>query len=189
MNAIHRWLCQSADWKRKLENTLLPWVLEGVNLGDDLLEVGPGPGLTTDLLRQRVARLTAIEIDPRLAHALQQRLADSNVRVIEGDASNMRLASKAFSSAIAMTMLHHVPSPMLQDKLFAEVHRVLRPGGVFAGTDNTGGPRFWLIHVGDTMVTVNPATLGHRLEAVGFGDISIDQLGQRFRFRAIRQPD
>ena len=189
MNAIHRRLCQSADWKRKLENTLLPWVLEGVNLGDDMLEIGPGPGLTTDLLRQRVARLTAIEIDMRLAHALQRRMADTNLRVIEGDASNMRLKSKVFSSAIAMTMLHHVPSPALQDKLFAEVYRVLQPGGVFAGTDNTGGPRFWLIHLGDTMVTVDPATLGPRLAAVGFGDIRIDILGQRYRFRAIRQPD
>ena len=122
MKAIHRRLCQSADWKRKLESTLLPWVLEGVDLGDDLLEVGPGPGLTTDLLRQRVARLTTVEIDPRLAHTLQRRLADTHVRVIEGDASNMRLENKAFSSAIALTMLHHVPSPTLQDKLFAEVY-------------------------------------------------------------------
>jgi ubiquinone/menaquinone biosynthesis C-methylase UbiE len=141
------------------------------------------------LLRQRVARLTAIEIDPRLAHALQRRLADTNVRVIEGDASKMRLESKAFSSAVAMTMLHHVPSPTLQDKLFAEVYRILQPGGVFAGTDNTGGPRFCLIHLGDIHVTVDPATLSQRLAAAGFGHIRIDRLGQRFRFRAIRQPD
>jgi hypothetical protein len=43
MNAIHRRLCQSADGKRKLESTLLPLVLEGVNLGDYLLEIGPRP--------------------------------------------------------------------------------------------------------------------------------------------------
>jgi|SRR5579859_7430497 len=48
---------------------------------------------------------------------------------------------------------------------------------------------FRLIHIGDTMVTVDPATLGQRLAAVGFVNIRFDRLGQPFRFRPIRQPD
>jgi len=34
---------------------------------DDVSEIGPGPGFTTDVLRQRVAHLTAVEIDDVLA--------------------------------------------------------------------------------------------------------------------------
>ena len=83
MNAIHRWLCQSAGWRTTLERQLLSWVLEGVDLGDHLLEVGPGPGLMTDILRRRAARLTAIEIDPCLADTLARRLAVANVRRIK----------------------------------------------------------------------------------------------------------
>ena len=188
MNAIHRWLCRSSGWRTTLERRLLPWVLEGLDLGDHLLEIGPGPGLTTDILKRRVARLTAIEIDTRLAHALRRRLANTNVTVVEGDASQMQFDSQTFSSAVALTMLHHVPTPALQDKLLVEAHRVLRPGGVFAGTDNTGeGPRFRLIHLGDTSVPVDPDTFGQRLERAGFGNIRIDRVGQRFRFRATRE--
>ena len=35
-----------------------------------VLEIGPGPGVTTDLLRERVARLTCVEIDRGLAGAV-----------------------------------------------------------------------------------------------------------------------
>ncbi|MGH9444560.1 MAG: rRNA adenine N-6-methyltransferase family protein, partial [Terriglobia bacterium] len=67
MNQLHRWICRSGYWKRKLEEKVLPWVLGDLELGQNLVELGPGPGLTTDLLRLRVDRLTAVEIDSRLA--------------------------------------------------------------------------------------------------------------------------
>ena len=49
-------------------------------------------------------------------------------------------------------MLHHVPSAELQDRLLREVHRVLRPGAPFAGSDSTPTPLFLLAHIRDTMV-------------------------------------
>src|SRR5690242_16484341 len=113
MNRLHRWLCRSARWRRSLEQTVIPWVLNGVELGSDVLEVGPGPGLTTDLLRPVIPRLTAIEIDPALANSLKARLQGSNVSVIQGDATSMPFAGAHFSGAVCFTMLHHVPSPGL----------------------------------------------------------------------------
>ena len=62
MNQEHLTLCSSAEWAEAVQRWIIPWVLEAVDLGDDVLEVGPGPGLTTDVLRTRVARLTAVEI-------------------------------------------------------------------------------------------------------------------------------
>jgi ubiquinone/menaquinone biosynthesis C-methylase UbiE len=50
----------------------------------------------------------------------------------------MPFDDESFSGAACFTMLHHVPSPEAQDRLFAEVGRVLRPGAPFAGTDSTG---------------------------------------------------
>ena len=186
MNGLHRWLCRSAVWKTALEQTLLPWALEGVEMGDHLLEVGPGPGLTTDVLRTRVPRMTAIEIDRSLGEALKRRLANTNVNVILGDATNIQVEDKTFSSAVSLTMLHHVPSAKLQDKLLSEVYRVLRPGGVFAGIDNTASMSFRLIHIGDTMVAVDPDTFSERLEAAGFKGVRVDKRRRRFRFRARR---
>ena len=75
---------------------MLPWALEGIDLGDNLLELGPGPGLTTDLLRQRVSRMTALEVDPRLAAKLEQRMQGANVRVMQGDATKSPLGIKHF---------------------------------------------------------------------------------------------
>lgn len=186
MNLIHRWLCRSPMWRSALERKLLPWALERAELGRDLLEVGPGPGLTTDLLRKRVAHLTAIEIDPCLARPLKRRMEHTNVTVVEGDATAMPFEDRTFSAAVSLTMLHHVPSASLQDRLLAEVYRVLRPGGVFIGMDNTPSLAFSLIHISDTLVTVDPQTLGSRLECAGFGGIEIRMGRGRFCFRAIR---
>jgi len=44
MNRLHRWYCQSSQWKQKLENKILPWSLGGVDLGDEVLEMRPGAG-------------------------------------------------------------------------------------------------------------------------------------------------
>jgi ubiquinone/menaquinone biosynthesis C-methylase UbiE len=184
MNRMHRWLCSSALWRHSLEQKLLPWVLDGAEFGDHLLEVGAGPGLTTDWLRQRVPSLTALEIDPRLATSLAARLANTNVRVIEGDATDMVFEDGSFSSVVALTMLHHVPSAELQDKLLAEVFRVLRLGGVFLGTDSRWSWLFRLIHLGDTMVIVDPSTFKPRLEAVGFTEVTVESVVRAFRFRA-----
>src|SRR5260221_14244604 len=51
VNEEHLALCSSPEWARFVEDELLPWVLGGHDLGDALLEVGPGPGLTTDAPR------------------------------------------------------------------------------------------------------------------------------------------
>ena len=57
MNRFHRWFCRTSLWKKALANEIIPWALKDVALGDDVLEVGPGPGMTTDILRERAPRL------------------------------------------------------------------------------------------------------------------------------------
>ena len=184
MNLIHRWLCGSPYWKNAVETYILPWTLEGVNLGSDLLEIGPGPGIATDLLRTRVPRLTCVEIDRSFAEKLRRR-CDENIRVLCEDATAMSLADRSFDAAVCFTMLHHVPSAALQDRLLAEVARVLRPGGVFAGTDSLYSRPFRLLHLFDTMVVVDPETFPARLRSAGFIEAKVDvKKPYAFRFRA-----
>ena len=187
MNRLHRWYCRSDAWAATVRDQL-PWVLRGVELGDEVLEVGPGPGLTTDLLRKSVSRVTAIEIDRRLAEALRQRTLGQGVEVVTGDATAMPFQAARFSAAVSFTMLHHVTSPELQDRLLAEVCRVLRPGGVFAGSDSTASFLFHLAHLGDTMVLVDPDRFVSRLQAAGFTDARVRRGKRAFSFRAIRPP-
>ena len=84
-------------------------------------------------------------------------------------------------------MLHHVPSPDLQDKLLREVWRVLRPGGAFVGSDSVPGFLMRLVHIGDTLVPIDPDRFGVRLESAGFQVLEIEKKADAFRFHA-RKP-
>jgi len=163
-------------------------VLEGRDLGSSVLELGPGPGLTTDLLRSSVSHLTALELDPSLATSLRTRMAASNVEVVNGDATAMPFADEQFSAGIALTMLHHVPSPELQDQALREMWRVLKPGGIFVGSDSLQSWLMRLIHIGDTLVPLDPVTFGARLAAAGFDGVLVERKADIFRFCARRPP-
>lgn len=188
MNTLHRHYCGSATWARRVEHELLPWALQGVPLGDDLLEIGPGRGVTTRLLTARVPRLTALEVDCDLAERLRREFPKSTVEVVTGDGAAMPFPDDRFSGAVCFTMLHHVPSPAQQDRLFAETHRVLRPGALFAGSDSRLSLKFRLYHLFDTMVVVDPATLPDRLAAAGFTDIAVQAAPRALRFHARKPP-
>ena len=193
MNEAHKH-CGSDEWRAMIRDVIIPWALGDVDLGDDVLEVGSGPGLTTDVLRRRVPRLTAVEIDPDLARALAERLRDSNVEVVRADATRLPLESDRFSAATSFAMLHHVPSPVLQDRLLAELCRVLRPGGLLVGTDAVDTGELDEFHRGDTYVPCDPDEMPARLRAAGFRDVRVElgELGptrpsrsrKRFRFTA-----
>src|SRR5690348_2425356 len=100
MNEEHLVACASDEWRDALRQWILPWALTGIELGDDVIEIGPGPGLTTDELRQQVARLTAVELDPSLADSLTTRLAGTNVEVVNADATAIPFADDRFSGAV-----------------------------------------------------------------------------------------
>ncbi len=186
MNLVHRLMCSSNSWRRTVESRVIPWVLEDLDIGSNVLEVGPGPGVTTELLHYRVSHLTCVEIDPGFADSLSRRMNGTNVTVVCQDASRMSFPDATFDGALSFTMLHHVPSAALQDRLLAEVARVLRPGGVFAGVDSVYSRGFRLLHLFDTMVVVDPAAFPKRLEAAGFVDVQVDVNPYAFRFRGRR---
>jgi SAM-dependent methyltransferase len=102
----------------------------------------------------------------------------------------MSFDDASFDAVVCFTMLHHVPSAEMQDRLLAEAARVLRPGGVFAGSDSISNWRFRLLHVFDTMVLVDPKKFPDRLRAAGFIDaeVEVNADGTSFRFRA-RKPE
>ena len=59
MNVVHRLYCRSGRWRSRLDD-LLPWATQDVPLaGARVLEIGSGPGRTTDWLLPRVGSLAA----------------------------------------------------------------------------------------------------------------------------------
>jgi SAM-dependent methyltransferase len=189
MNKGHLEYLASAAWAEALRTELLPWLEQVGDLGDDVLEIGPGPGLTTDLLRARVRAVTAIEIDQDLARQLAIRLADPNVSVVLGDATTLRLEPDRYSAATCFSMLHHMPSPAAQDLLFSQLGRALRPGGILVGVDSVDTERIRLAHVDDVFVPLDPGPLPERLERAGLIDATVTRWGEyQVRFHA-RKPE
>jgi SAM-dependent methyltransferase len=192
MNEGHLELLVSPAWHNYLETELLPWFLEQAVLDGELLEIGPGPGLMTELLCRHVPSLVAVEVDPALAGALAERLAGPGVEVRCADASATGLAGGRFATATCATMLHHVPSVEGQDALFVEAHRLLRPGGRLVGVDSVDDPELRAFHADDVFVPVDPLTLGFRLEAAGFTAVAVEswtattRTGPKVRFVATK---
>jgi ubiquinone/menaquinone biosynthesis C-methylase UbiE len=186
MNRGHRELCASKRWGTHIRETLVPWVLGDRPLGGSVLEIGPGPGLMTDVLRSRTRKVTVVEADGAAATRLSRRLADTNVTVVHADATAMPFRGGRFSAAIAMTMLHHVPTAEAQDALLAETCRVVRPGAWLLGVDSLDSPGFRGFHKGDVCNPVDPATLGRRLVDAGFVDVDVDVGEEAVRFAARR---
>jgi len=159
-------------------------MLGGHTLGGSVLEIGPGPGRSTDVLRAHVKRLTVVEAERRAAAALQRRFADTNVTVVHGDGTDLPFRRGRFSAVVAMTMLHHVPTPQAQDALLAEARRVLRSGGRLYGVDSLDSPGFRGFHAGDTCVPVDPDGLPARLVAAGFRRPDVERDEDMLRFTA-----
>ena len=185
MNLFHRMRCSSASWAEMVQDQLLPWALADVRLGDRTLEIGPGYGATLRVLVDRAATVTAVEVDQPMAERLN-RLYGDRAHIMHGDGTNTGLPDNHFTSVVCFTMLHHVPTAGLQDRLLAEAHRVLTPGGVFAGSDGVPSLPFRLKHIGDVYNPVAPDDLARRLNRAGFTDIHIDKAGSRQRWRAIK---
>jgi SAM-dependent methyltransferase len=185
MNLVHRTVCASKVWGRAVEESIVPWTLDRLDLGADVLELGPGFAATTRVLAGRPGALTALEIDQASARRLEREFGE-RIRVVAGDATAMPFPDASYSAVVCFTMLHHVPSPELQDRLFAEAVRVLRPGGVFAGSDSQPSLVMTLIHVRDTLVPVEPDTLAERLYDAGLADVEVSVRPGRVRFRGVK---
>jgi SAM-dependent methyltransferase len=185
MNAAERLFCSSSLWRYISARKALPWILSGAQLGDHLLEIGAGYGAATPYLEMHVSRVTSLEYDYKSLCKLKSQI-NSAASLVCGDASVLPFAPQAFSAAIAVLVLHHLKSPQLQDRVFAEVFRVLRPGAIFLACEI---PDSWLHHIGhigSTFTPLAPDSVSPRLISAGFTNIAVDARPCAFRFAAIR---
>ena len=175
MNEVHLQRCSSAEWAQAVEEFILPWALKDIDLGDDVIEVGPGPGLTTDVLRRHVSRLTAVETDATLAADLAARVVGTNVEVVHADATDMPFEDDRFSAAGSFTMLHHVPSPQLQDQLLAEIAASCALEEFSSGSTASTAPSFGTC----TKATCASRSTRPHLPTVFVGPASSNQMSKR----------
>lgn len=115
--------------------------------GDTVLDLGAGPGFSSEVL----ARLgyDVVALDPDDVHLLHTRRratydrdrVDGSIRVVQGVAEALPLANESVDGVLGMNVLHHVPQVV---GTLDELARVLRPGcrAVFVepGTDHLSEP-------------------------------------------------
>ncbi len=78
------------------------------------------------------------------------------MEVRTGSGAELDYADASVDSVGTFTMLHHVPTLVLQNKILAEAFRVLRPGGVLVGSDSLPGNDLHHFHAEDTYNPVDP---------------------------------
>lgn len=108
-------------------------ILKAADVGpkDSILEIGPGPGVMTEMLASRAQRVVAVEKDRDFARALQNRLAPfSHLSVIEGDFLEADLAALLVSAPawkVVANLPYNVATPIIfslldHHSLFVSLH-------------------------------------------------------------------
>lgn len=99
----------------------------------DVLEIGAGTGRFTSMLLDKGNTVTALDISSAMLEQLNDRLKDhpkkDNLKVLIGDARDMNIIrTSSLDGVISFNALSHIPE---HKRVFAEVSRVLKPGGFF----------------------------------------------------------
>jgi 16S rRNA (adenine1518-N6/adenine1519-N6)-dimethyltransferase len=102
-----------------VDRSVLRAILEAAELSpsDDVLEVGPGPGVLTAQLAERARSVTAVEIDERMVVVLRDTLAGrDNVRIVRADALDVDLfaVGERRPTRIVANVPYQITTPLLE---------------------------------------------------------------------------
>ena len=109
-----------------------PFSLGLLRPGEDVLDLGSGAGTDSLVAAQMVGdqgNVTGIDMTPEMiakARASAEELAVGNVEFVESEAERLPFADARFDVVISNGVIDLIPD---KDAVFAELFRVLRPGG------------------------------------------------------------
>lgn len=111
---------------------LLPFLnLEGMQ-DKKVLEIGPGLGFTLNRIANVAHNTFGLDISIETLRVNQQRAQKpaAALNLIQASATDIPLQDNSIDAVVSIGCLHHIPN--IQAAI-AEVHRILKPGGIFKG--------------------------------------------------------
>jgi len=117
----------------------------GIQPGERVLELGPGPGVFTVEAAGRVGpegRLIAVDIQPGMIAQVEKRVREAGLTNVEthvASAYELPMEDASLERAFLVTVLYEIPDV---DKALRELRRVLKPGGVLSITEQFPDPDY-----------------------------------------------
>jgi arsenite methyltransferase len=109
-----------------------PWTMGRLAAGERVLDLGSGAGTDSLVAAQMVGphgRVTGIDMTAAMlakARAAATEMGVTNIEFVEGEAEGLPFADASFDVVISNGVIDLVPD---KDAVFAELYRVLAPGG------------------------------------------------------------
>jgi ubiquinone/menaquinone biosynthesis C-methylase UbiE len=142
------------------------------------LDVGAGTGDLSELLAATGARVICLEPDAASLDAARRRLGDHDAEFLKAGVEQIPLPNASVDAAIASVTAHHWAN---QAAGFAELARVLRPGGRLVLAEfRPGGPvlrRLRRLAGSKHADSPDLATWIARLERAGFTNVKNEGVG------------
>jgi len=109
-----------------------PWTMGRLSPGERVLDLGSGAGTDSLVAAQMVGEegsVTGIDMTPEMlakARSAATALGFANLEFVEGEAEHLPFPDASFDVVISNGVIDLIPD---KDAVFAELHRVLTPGG------------------------------------------------------------
>jgi ubiquinone/menaquinone biosynthesis C-methylase UbiE len=161
---IFAWLVLARTYKRLIGGSPCPssmaWILDnplrrrlvgtildrtGVQPGEVVLELGPGPGTLTREAAKRVVpdgKVIAVDIQPAMIAILKRKVTQAglvNVETCAADGCHLPLKAQSVDRAFLVTVLPEIPD---RQQALAELCSVLKPTGTLSITEQFLDPDY-----------------------------------------------
>jgi SAM-dependent methyltransferase len=164
--------------RKPLDRQLLDRLVADIGSTGEICDMGCGPGHVARYLRDAGANVFGIDLSPKMLEEARRLNPDISFR--HGDMLALDLPSATLAGIAAFYAIVNIPEQSLAT-IFAEMLRVLRPGGLLllafhAGREVLREERLWDIPISMNFYLFDPLAIRRQLQDAGF---TIDDVIER----------